>query len=369
MKYLILISIIWIVDISYAQRSIYLKDAELGQRQVLLSDYASKIENIPLQTTDSCLLSDALSVGCTDKFIFIQDFKNYMFYRFDRSGKFLNKIGRRGNGPFEYSKPFSFKIDTLNDQIYIVDTYKKSILIFSFSGKYIDKINLKYATNGIELLNDNILYYNINYYKKRSTELVLINKNGDFIRETKSNSILTANAVVLELPQFYTFKGDVYYRNQIDNIVYSIDSELNKTPIWKIDCGERDRDITYKINEKEHLKGGVVIKNIKELDKYLFITYYQNGWYNAIYNKMDETIYIIESDNNSVVDDLSGGPCFNIKYGPFTLSELIDNTIVSVLQMSDMSDIKEYESSKFYKDVITSFDVEGNPIVRILTLK
>lgn len=367
MKYLVLISIILAIDISYAQKNINLQGTRI-HKQVCLSDYASKIENVQLQTSDSCLLSDALSICCTDKFIFIQDFKTNMFYRFDRSGKFLNTIGRKGNGPFEYSKPFSFKIDALNDLFFIVDTYKKKILVYSFLGKYIDKIDLKYATNGIEFFNNNILYYNINYYKKESVELVLIDRNGNSINKTVSNSILPTQTVILELPLFYTFKKNVYYKNQLDDVIYLVDSKLNKIPVWKIDCGAEN--VIYRMNEKENHQNGLILKNIKEFDSYLFITYYQDSWYNAIYNKKDESVFIVDDkDHNGIVDDLSGGPIFSIKFGPFSPSDLIENTIVSVLQVEEICDIEKYKGSKFYKDVIASFDMDGNPIVRILTLK
>ena len=69
--------------------------------ELCLSDEANKIDIVPLETTEHSLLSTIVDVFITDKEIFIWDLKNGIF-RFSRDGTFLNKIGKRGQGPGEY---------------------------------------------------------------------------------------------------------------------------------------------------------------------------------------------------------------------------------------------------------------------------
>jgi hypothetical protein len=81
------------------------------KKQCLLSEYASEIKNIPLETTDESLLSDELQVCYTGQYIFVSDMKTATFFRFDAEGKYLNKIGRKGQGPGEYTNALFFRAD------------------------------------------------------------------------------------------------------------------------------------------------------------------------------------------------------------------------------------------------------------------
>ena len=66
-----------------------------------LSDIVSSIEYVPLETSDSCLLPGVCFVNSiTDDYILVSDLDQAP-YLFDRQGKFLNRIGRRGRGPGE----------------------------------------------------------------------------------------------------------------------------------------------------------------------------------------------------------------------------------------------------------------------------
>ena len=85
-----------------------------------VSQIAEDIEFLPLETTDECLLGDnIMNLVVTSMDIIIFDYE--ACYRFDRKGKFLNKIGVKGNGPGEYVKPMYVTVDTLNKWVYMGD--------------------------------------------------------------------------------------------------------------------------------------------------------------------------------------------------------------------------------------------------------
>ena len=73
------------------------------------SQFVDDIEFVPLEITDDCLLSNHLkTIVVTSKDIIVYDYEGC--YRFDRSGKFLNKIGSRGQGPGEYMVHTTFRV-------------------------------------------------------------------------------------------------------------------------------------------------------------------------------------------------------------------------------------------------------------------
>lgn len=61
------------------------------------------IQYIPLETTDSCLISNLLNLQVTTDYMFMYNGKTEEVLQFDRKGKFIRRVGRQGNGPGEYS--------------------------------------------------------------------------------------------------------------------------------------------------------------------------------------------------------------------------------------------------------------------------
>jgi len=67
------------------------------------------------------------------------DSKNYRIQVFDKSGKFVHTIGKKGQGPGEFSSPVALWIDSKNKSVYVADYRSMKIVIFSMDGKYLDK--------------------------------------------------------------------------------------------------------------------------------------------------------------------------------------------------------------------------------------
>lgn len=75
-----------------------------------LSEAIETLDLVPLEMTKSSLISDIKNIIITTKYIFILDNK-IGICRFDRTGKYLNKIGKRGEGPGEYQYIESIQVD------------------------------------------------------------------------------------------------------------------------------------------------------------------------------------------------------------------------------------------------------------------
>jgi hypothetical protein len=81
--------------------------------------------------------------------IYVLDSGNYRLQVFDKSGKYLRTIGKKGQGPGEFSIPTRLQLDDETGDIFVKDNGLRKIIIFEKEGKYIDKdIYL------VELLND-----------------------------------------------------------------------------------------------------------------------------------------------------------------------------------------------------------------------
>ena len=89
-----------------------------------LEDEIESVECIPLETSDSVLISNILDLRMTDNYIFVYNGKTSEIFQFNRDGKFIRKIGREGNGPGEYSLITELGIDESNKRLYIFRFYR-----------------------------------------------------------------------------------------------------------------------------------------------------------------------------------------------------------------------------------------------------
>jgi len=81
----------------------------------------------------------AVAVDDREK-IYVLDYNEAELKVFDRDGKYLKTIGRRGQGPGEFSSPFSMGI-TAENTIMVHDLMNRRINYFSFEGKFINSFS------------------------------------------------------------------------------------------------------------------------------------------------------------------------------------------------------------------------------------
>jgi hypothetical protein len=75
----------------------------------------------------------------TDGNIYVLDSGNHRLQVFDKDGKYLRTIGKRGQGPGEFNAPSSLQLDDETGNIFVKDNMLRKIIIFEKQGKYIDK--------------------------------------------------------------------------------------------------------------------------------------------------------------------------------------------------------------------------------------
>ena len=108
-----------------------------------LSDYATEIKYIPLETNDAVLISPInLQIIYENDYLLIQNVtgtSKQHCYLFDNTGKFCGQIGKLGQGPDDY-----LTIDNValfENYIYVITWHK--ILKYDTNGNLIENFNLK----------------------------------------------------------------------------------------------------------------------------------------------------------------------------------------------------------------------------------
>lgn len=105
---------------------------------VKLSEFA-EAQIIPLPTSDDLLIGKIKKVCASDKSICIS--AENTIYRFTRSGEYLGKISKHGEGPDEYTGIRDFII-TEDDEVAIFTLGKQALMFYSWDNQLKKKIKL-----------------------------------------------------------------------------------------------------------------------------------------------------------------------------------------------------------------------------------
>lgn len=107
-------------------------------KSISIKKEVEHVEYIPLETNDSCLISNLLNLQVSDDYLFMYNGKTKQVLQFDRAGKFVRPIGRLGKGPGEYGLVTELAIDSGRSELSVFQ-YGDSRLIYSFDGVFLRK--------------------------------------------------------------------------------------------------------------------------------------------------------------------------------------------------------------------------------------
>lgn len=121
---------------------------------VPLSEAVRELRIVPLETTAECLVGNVESIQIMGDDIFVLDLQSGIL-RFSKDGKFLNKIGTRGQGPGEYVWPKGLLTNEKAGLIGIQESNDQADMVkwYSLDGKFVreqpaEKQLLYYGSNG-----------------------------------------------------------------------------------------------------------------------------------------------------------------------------------------------------------------------------
>ena len=91
-----------------------------------------KIEKIiKLAGNDSVIIGQIDKINYSDNKFYVLDGKTNYIDVFDTTGRFLFKVSSIGEGKFNYFRVADFDVDDANQLIYVLDDYKRKLIVFS----------------------------------------------------------------------------------------------------------------------------------------------------------------------------------------------------------------------------------------------
>jgi hypothetical protein len=225
-------------------------DPERNDR-ISIYDLFSKIEVIPLETTDYSLLS--FPTGSPDE-VRMNNGKYYFWDRmlqtvkvFDPDGKFIRNIGRRGQGPEEFVTLDDFNINRFTNNIELLSASGYYINIFDPTGDvFLERINLPRnmpITHSFHHLTPDIYVF---FHKSGERKMFFYSKENN--RVTQNNysfpEWLRSTALSNSMNPFYVYNDSLFFQEKYNGDVFSISQETFKLiPRYCWDFGRYNFDL------------------------------------------------------------------------------------------------------------------------------
>lgn len=359
-----------------------------------LSDFATTIDYIPLQTTQVSLMGRfSLKIINSDKGFFILN--DDEIFLFDLNGKFLFKLNKSGRGPEEFLSITDFDVSHDNKFLSVYSGINKKIVLYSIhnSGFSFHKsISLgDPAPYRVAMVPEtDKIFLSIPPWSGTEPSLsLLINAEGDTVHFKpncyKYDMLRTRKSMALNEMIVYSFENIVCFKEEFSDTLFYADAQDNLfKPRIIFDSHGTLLKAEMRGSPERPKNNTTCIFNIFETSRYAFY------WYEEIREKPFENLVIYDRNTKTkskidvdsslesrLKDDLSGGPDFNIEFlrsycsggKLFSLVEAI--TLKNYVAGSDFENsfARDKKKKNELKKLADSLNDNDNPVLIIVTPK
>lgn len=390
-----------------------------------LSEAVAKTDIVSLEVTDESILGSLNQVSVTSGDIWVSHHKESLVYRFSREGKYLNKVGKIGQGPGEYIQLQDFFIDELQKEIYIV-SYIHGINVYDYEGNFKRRATKSGLYELFPAHNNKILMYNNTFILSQNTPII------DFIKNPQDSlwslALVDSNFQIQKIFKNPAHKGNedvILKRKSEDNIavnyltesstnidfygnnfrikypdtdtIYQYDSTSdNLIPIYTITSNEEkgDYQLTHEWIKERKAFDYFTILDFFDTKNYIYLTgRKKKNLYTFAYNKETGKVDISEREGKLIERKLPGfsnpylrldcpfilnndicGGNFEVKYrsnGKYWVDVLeygTDNNWIDIEKVKN-SVVKDEAAKKNFVNILNETGENSNPVLVIATLK
>lgn len=292
-----------------------------------LSEFASGIEYIPLETTPESLIGRFVNkiVNAGDRF-YLQSGEE--IFCFSKTGKYLFRLNKSGRGPEEYNDITDFDVRDENDYMTILSAINHKMLIYAISDSgfvFRQSLPLRepvpYRINLVPGQLNALLSVPPWLGAEPSLSL-LISISGDTIyfkpNLYKYDLVRRMNFRASNEMIVYESGREVCFKEEFSDTVFSTGADSTFRPHIIFNTLGKMTTPAIRSGSEMPDKNTIFIANIFETPGFVFY-YYGKGKekHRSVYDKANGKNYSLKISNDAkslVEDDLSGGPDFNIEF-------------------------------------------------------
>jgi len=363
--------------------TIDLDKAIITQKEIFLSEIASKIEYFPLETDEDCFIAEVTQLFTFNNRFIVYDRSQQKVLIFDKNGKFINRIGKQGRGPGEYIEILRVNFNPYDSIIVIKDN---GYNFYDINGKFLRRTLIYPMIGQIAFLNNNIVFsfdrpefvfndgFQIaicdNNFKLKKQ---FINRNNEGITKLNMSKIM---GNMMNCLQYFSDTLS-FWEYKYDTIFRIPDS---KTCFPRYAFKYSNKQGFYMSSDNPHQDGTRVIERMIETNNYIFLklfNQFDKAFINEIiFDKRKKEAYSLKFPEKvyGILNDIDGGPeilprkvlddgRIYTTFSGFKLKQLLEEEPYSKIKPIDK------EKSKQFLDLVKDSKLQDNPIIMLTTLK
>lgn len=365
-----------------------------------LSDYATSIDYIPIGLQDSVLLTDVAynRFYVDNEHVFVVAPRLETIYMFDKTGKFIKSVGKRGRAKGEYSVTRGIVSDS--DAGILVVQGGSEVVIYSLEdgacvgdfkfdslfdktddivliGKGGQKQILSNMVIKDIVLKNNEFYLTVANNQSQEQFLLIVDmdmsvKSKVEIRKTEARNYF--NRVLAS--DFHLFNDEVNVFHGLKDTVYALVDGILK-PRISVNYGKfqtlETQNSRKRANESMQVAAGYpFVESASMITGTVYLpashVVYRNGsqYSNFVFDKNKRKTFVLdysqEFDMAGLINDIDGGM-------PFWPQKLKGNKMYSFVDAGKFIDMSSKCNSPRMKEVASSLTYESNPVLIEVTLK
>lgn len=301
--------------------------------EIKLSDVASDVTYVKLETGDSCLIGNNFQLYADDQYIF--SFSNGQIYLFDRKdGHFVRAIAKRGEGPGEYSR--ITRQLPVNERERSVSAYTgKGLITYSYEGEVIGQVNRPENTACFDLVRVAPDLY-AGYQFNMADKLILFDKSGREVKRVANPKVAETNAFLVPNCGFFEYDNQVNLFESLGDTIYSISPSGDLSARYRLDWGSH-RIVIENMGDQAAAREYCYPQMVGETGGFLFVSYvYQNKPALSIYDKRTgQVAHAVEG--GTLTNDVDG-------FAPMKLSSVSNGRLVGYVDAETFLEWSENES-------------------------
>ena len=205
-------------------------------KEVSFGSIFESCEIIPLETTPLSLLSEIDKALCFEGGILLLDMKRSLVCLFNDEGRFLNRMGERGQGPEDYLLCYDFSLNNYTNEVTVLSPYGE-IINYDLNGKFLSRKELPSKPNYFACLwlnKEDLALWSAVDSSEGGVSVVDINSKTQYFEDWYCDRIVNMS----NLKPFFRYKDSVLFSAPLNNAIYQV-SDSSMSLAYKWDFGEK----------------------------------------------------------------------------------------------------------------------------------
>lgn len=342
-----------------------------------LSQITDSVEFVFLETGDSCLIGNIWDIEHTDSLILIVDQSLYKVLLFSRKGKFLTNIGKRGQGPKEYSQVLDCCFSSTGEEILVLcNAPLRETHVYNLNGDFLRKLSCGNLPFRFTSFNSKIVYHHglpSSHLDNDGYSVGVLDENLKMKRLLKREDLYPGMSLGIHKSHFTQIGDELSIWELYYDTVYYMDKRCQIIPKFAIKHRENyiyANGLIPMHEQNQRIAKSTIMLDLLDCQDYVFIkTAVERKYKNAIYDKSQECLYNVDK---YLTNDIAGPS----KFWPF--KALKNNLICSIYQVGDLKESMivnsaiEYvnqEKNRLFWEYVDSASEYDNPCLLFINLK